>query len=145
MQKELRHRLPDDVATAEDDAVLTSCLDLIATQELNDPLWGSRDEAGKANAHTPNIDRVEAIDILLWADRFDDALLVDVLGEGELDDEAVNFGIAIEALNLAEELLFGDILFEADKRGAEAHLGTSLNLGGYISFAAAIVTDKDGY
>lgn len=145
MQKELRHRLPDDVTTTEDDAVLASRLNLIAAQELNDSLWGSRDEAGKSDAHTPNIDWVEAIDILLWADRFDDALLIDVLGEGKLDDESVNFGIAVEAVDFAEELLFGDILFEADKRRAEAYLGTSLNLGSYISFAAAIVTDKDGY
>ena len=115
VQKELRHRLPDDVATAEDDAVLTSCLDLIAAQELDYSLWGSRDEARKADAHTPNIDRVEAIDILFWADRFDDALLIDVLGEGKLDDEAVNFGIAVETVDFAEELLFGDILFEADE------------------------------
>ena len=125
--------------------MLTSCLDLIAAQELDYSLWGSRDEAGKSDAHTPNIDWVEAIDILLWADCFDDTLLIDVLGEGKLDDESVNFGIAVEAVDFAEELLFGDILFEADKRRAEAHLGTSLNLGSYISFAAAIVTDKDGY
>ena len=58
---------------------------------------------------------MEAIDILFWADRFDDALLINVLGERKLDDEAVNFGIAVETVDFAEELLFGDILFEADE------------------------------
>ena len=41
MQEELRHGLADDVATAEDDAVLTTCLDVVAAKELNDPLRGS--------------------------------------------------------------------------------------------------------
>ena len=41
VQEELRHGLADDVATAEDDAVLTTCLDVVAAKELNDPLRGS--------------------------------------------------------------------------------------------------------
>ena len=41
VQEELCHGLADDVATAEDDAVLTTCLDVIAAKELNDPLRGS--------------------------------------------------------------------------------------------------------
>lgn len=41
VQEELRHGLTDDVATAEDDAVLTTCLDIVAAKELDDPLWSS--------------------------------------------------------------------------------------------------------
>ena len=41
VQEELRHGLADDVATAEDDAVLTARLDVVAAKELNDPLRGS--------------------------------------------------------------------------------------------------------
>ena len=41
MQEELCHGLTDDVATAKDDAVLTTRLDVVAAKELNDPLRGS--------------------------------------------------------------------------------------------------------
>ena len=41
VQEELRHGLADDVATAEDDAVLTTRLDVVAAKELDDPLRGS--------------------------------------------------------------------------------------------------------
>ena len=41
VQEELCHGLTDDVATAKDDAVLTTRLDVVAAKELNDPLRGS--------------------------------------------------------------------------------------------------------
>ena len=52
---------------------------------------------------------------LLGLTASDDALLVDVLRQGELDDEAMHFGVVIQALDLAEQTLFGDVVLEADQ------------------------------
>ena len=88
---------------------------------------------------------MEAVDVLAGVDSFDDALLVDVLRQGELDDEAMHLGVVIQALDLAEQTLFGDVILEADQGGAEAHLGAGLDLSGYIGLAAAVMADEDSY
>ena len=58
---------------------------------------------------------MEAVDVLAGVDSFDDALLVDVLRQGELDDEAMHLGIVIQTLDLAEQTLFCDVILEADQ------------------------------
>ena len=58
---------------------------------------------------------MEAVDVLAGVDRFDDALLVDVLWQGELDDEAMHLGVVIQALDLAEQTLFGDVVLKTDE------------------------------
>ena len=58
---------------------------------------------------------MEAVDVLAGVDSFDDALLVDVLWQGELDDEAMHLGVFIQTLDLAEQTLFGDVILEADE------------------------------
>jgi len=58
---------------------------------------------------------VEAVDVLAGVDRFYDTLLVDVLRQGELDDEAMHLGVVIQALDLAEQTLFCDVILEADE------------------------------
>ena len=52
---------------------------------------------------------------LLGLTGFDDALLVDVLRQGELDDETMYLGVVIQTLDLAEQTLFGDVILEADQ------------------------------
>ena len=58
---------------------------------------------------------MEAVDVLAGVDSFDDALLVDVLRQGKLDDEAMHLGVVIQALDLAEQTLFGDVILEAEQ------------------------------
>ena len=58
---------------------------------------------------------MEAVDVLAGVNRFDDALLVDVLRQGELYDEAMHLGVVIQTLDLAEQTLFGDVVLEADQ------------------------------
>ena len=58
---------------------------------------------------------MEAVNVLAGVDSFDDALLVDVLRQGKLDDEAMHLGVVIQALDLAEQTLFGDVVLEADQ------------------------------
>ena len=38
-----------------------------------------------------------------------------MLRQGELDDEAMHLGIVIQALDLAEQTLFCDVILEADQ------------------------------
>ena len=123
--------------------MLAPGVDLVASEELDDPLGCGRDEAGETDAHTPYIDGVEAVDVLGWVYGLDDLLLVDMLRQRELYDEAMHVWILVEPLDLSEQLLLGDVVLEAYETGAEAYLSAGLDLGGYVGLAAAVMADED--
>jgi hypothetical protein len=141
----LSHRFTHDIAAPEYNAVLPSGLYIVPLEELNDSLRGGRDEAGETNAHLPYIDGVETVYVLTWIDSLNYLLFVDVLGQGELDDEACDGWIFIKVMNLGEQSLLSDIVLESDEGGAEAHLLTGLNLRGYICLTSSIMPDEYRY
>ena len=96
------------------------------------------DESILAQHHATDIDGCEAIDVLVGRDGVDDLLLVDVLGEGELDDEAVNLLVVVEEMDGLEELLLGGGLRHAVDRRGEAHLVGGLLLVGDVRLAGAV-------
>ena len=55
---------------------------------------------------------MEAVDVLAGVDCFDDALLVDVLRQGELDDETMYSGSLFRRSISLEQTLFGDVILE---------------------------------
>ncbi len=87
---------------------------------------------------------MESVDVFGGVDGFDDFLLADVAGEGELDDESVDVGVGVEGGDLVEECLLGDVVFEADERGFESALLAGFYFVGYVGFGAAVVSDEDG-
>ena len=62
------------------------------------------DEGFLARREAADIDRMEAVDVLLGANGFDDAALVDVVGERELDEDAMDRGIGIQGCDLGEQV-----------------------------------------
>src|SRR5690606_8351563 len=96
--------LPDDVRAAKDDGVLAGDLDLTALQELHDSCRRGRHEGRVADQHTTHIFGMESIYILRWIDGVDDLFLVDVIGEGELDEDAVHRVVGVQALDDGKQL-----------------------------------------
>ena len=87
---------------------------------------------------------MKAVDVLARIDGFDHAVLVDVRGEGELHDEAVDAFVGVEAFDFAEQFAFGDIgvKLKLDRGDAAASAGT--NLVAHIEFAPAVVSHQEG-
>ena len=55
---------------------------------------------------------MEAIHILAIVDSLDNLLLVDMLGQRQLHDEAIYISILIKLLNLSKKLCLGNIVLE---------------------------------
>lgn len=144
LQHELHHGFAHDVAAPYYDALPAGGGDAVAPEEGEDAQWGGTDEAGQADGEATNVDGVEAIDVLAMIDGLDDFLAVDVAGEGQLDDEAVDASIVVELVDFAEEFGFADGVFETDE-GAFKSAGFA---GEYfianVGFATAVVAHKDG-
>ena len=102
-------------------------------------------EAVEPECLAADIDGVESVYILVGAYGLDDSLLVDVRGEGKLDDEAVHVGVVVESGDEVEQLLLGDVGLAADDSGAESAGLAGLYLVGHICLAAPVVAYEDGY
>ena len=63
---------------------------------------------------------METIDILAVVDSLDNLLFVDMFGQGQLYDEAIDIAIAIQVVDTGQQLVFCHVILEADERRFEA-------------------------
>ena len=87
---------------------------------------------------------MEAVHVLAIVDGFDDFLLADVLREGQLDDESIYRRVAVEPVNLLQELCLGDVVLEAEQRALEAAGFAGEHFVANVGLASAVVSDEDG-
>ena len=127
------------VGAADDHAVFAGGLDVVALEEGADSHGGGGDEALFAEDHASDVDRCEAVHVLVGRDGVNDLLLVDVLGQRELDDEAVDVWVVVEEVDGFEELLFGGLLAHAVYARGEAYLVAGLFFVGHVCHAGAVL------
>ena len=97
--EEVGHGGAHDVAAANHHAVLALGLDVVAFEQGADAHGGGGEVGFFAQHHASDVHGGESVNILIGVDGVDDALFVDVLGEWELDDEAVDFGVVVEEVD----------------------------------------------
>ena len=128
LHHELSHRLTNDVGTSKDDALLTTGLDVIALQQGNDAQRRCRNEARQTNRHTAHVDGMETVDILTIVDGLDNLLLVDVLGQGELNDKAIDIVVVVQFVDTSQQLGLCDVVLKTNQCALEATSLASQNL-----------------
>lgn len=110
----------DDLAAADDHHVGPVDGDLVVEKEGVDRLGGAGEGSPLFTAQeAAQVERVEAVDIFFRVDLVDDAEGVDRSGEGELDQDAVDFGGSVELFDGVEELFFSDACGEGDEVGGD--------------------------
>ena len=137
------HRFTHDVATTQDDTFLAFCVDVVALQQFEDAVWRGRHVAGQANGETSHIDGVETVHVLTVVNSFDYFLFGDVLGQGELHDEAVHVGIVVQFTYLGQQFFFGHVGFVANETRFETAYFAGFYFSSYICFATTIVSHQD--
>ena len=125
--EQVGHGCSDDIRAAEDDTVLASGLNTIAFEQCADAHGGGGEETLLAEDHAADVDGGKAVDILVGRDGVDNLLLVDMLGQGQLHDEAVDVGVVVEERYRLQQLCLGGLLAHAVDTGGEAHL-----VGGFL-------------
>ena len=135
--------LADDVAAADDDDLGAVELDAAADQELEDAVGRAGQIGLLPDDHAADIDGMEAIDILGRIDGQQDFVFVDMLGQRELHEDAVDAGVFVEAVDQGQQFGLGCGGREAIVRGVHADLLAGLFLGGDIGGAGRIASDQD--
>ena len=115
LHHELCHGFSHNVGAAQDDAFASGCLNVVTAEQFEDALGRGGYEAGQADGHASHVDGVEAVDILAIVNGLDDFLFGDVAGQGELHDEAVDIGIAVELVDAGQEFFLGHVVFITDE------------------------------
>ena len=106
-------------------------------------LWRTRQDTRFAKPQICNIEWVEAIDVLLQSDCVDNLLLVDMLWQRELHQDAIDRIIGIQSGNFGEQFGLAHTLGHRDKLAIEAALGTRLDFATNIGLRCGIFAHKN--
>ena len=105
MQQQHAHGLADDVASADDHALLALHRDLIAVEHLHHACRCTGQKIVFAEHDLADVHGVERVHVLLRIDRRDDRLVVKVLGKRKLYQNAVDVGLVVQRFHQREQLL----------------------------------------
>ena len=159
VHEEHRDGKSDEVGPADDDGVLALELYAAPVQQLDAPLRSAGDvegdggeigpvdlgaaDVGGGGAQAGGVERMETVDVLLGVDAGEDGVLVDVLGQGELDQYAVDGGIGVEVGNLARQRLHGNVRGVVESEGRDAAFLARLLLHSNVGLRIAPCADQD--
>lgn len=88
-------------------------------EDRHDPLRRAGGKDRISGEEPPEVAGVKSIHILLGRDRIDDATGLHLRRQGELDQDAVDVGIVVEAADRLEHLFRGGVLRELDCDGPD--------------------------
>ena len=115
------------MAAAYYHAMLAGCFNVVSFEQLYNTVRRSAYITGQVQYHTAYIYRVKTVHILCGRDGFQDLVLVDVTGQGQLYNKPIDIRIVIEIVNGLQQLFFGYIIRVTDERGFDAHIFAGLH------------------
>jgi hypothetical protein len=143
LQEQVRKRLPHDVALAHHDRVGAPWIDALGVQNRHHPGRRARHETRAAGHEQADVERMESVGVLVGRDRALHRPGRDVLGQGQLDENAVHGGIGIEGRDPAEQFRLGHHVRQFQVHRAHADVGARHHLVADIDFRCRVVTDDD--
>src|SRR5699024_10942020 len=105
-QQQIGQWFADDVGATDNDDMLTIEVETGRLQQHDAAqrrTWHQRVAAGPG---ADNVEYVKAVDVLVCGDGGQHSLVGDVRGQGQLHENAVNFGVAVQRRNECQQLLF---------------------------------------
>ena len=143
VEKQHRHGLANDVRATEDDGVFAGDGEVAAMHHFHHARGGAGLKAGLARDEAADVDGVEAVDVFGGGDGFEEALGIDVFGERELDEDAVDLVAAVEGVDHGEEFVGGDGLGGGDHLRVDSELAAGLDFAADVDLAGSDVADED--
>ena len=159
MHEEHGHGKADEVGPADNDGILTLEFDTAAVQQLDAALGGASDvegnrgeigpldlgtaDVGAGAAQRGGVERVKTIDVLLGVDAHEDFVLIDMLGQRELDQDAMNGRVGIQFGNLVRKRLHRHIRGIVKSKGRDATFLACLLLHSNVRLRIATLADQN--
>ena len=141
----MEHRLADDVAAADDDGALTVNRDAGELEHAQAAERRAGHESRLSRHEAANVDGMETVDVLLWADALEDLRLMccNLLGQRQLHEDAVDLGISVERIDLGDELVLRRRLGHLNDFRVDAERLARLVLVAHVDLRSGIRADDD--
>ena len=117
-------------------------LDLVLVEHPHDPERRARDERRPAEVEPAGVDRVDAVDVLRGVDRLDHAVLVDVVGQRQLDEDAVDVVVGVQLGDAREQLVLRRVGGQPEVARVDAGLRRGLLLQVDVDVRGGVVADE---
>ncbi len=89
----------DDVGASGDNDAFALGHDVVAFEQFDDAFGGAGDEGIESERQAADADGVKTVDVLVGVDAFDNRHFVESLGQGRLDEDAVDLVVGVEAVD----------------------------------------------
>ena len=145
VQEHQRHRLADDVAAADHHGVAAGHRDVRAAQHLHHPGRRARAQRGAVLDQPPDVDRAEAVDVLVRIDGLEHGHLgvrAERRRQRRLHQDAVVRGAGVQAPHLAEDVLERGGRRQADQVDRQAGLAAGADLVANVDLGRRIRADQ---
>src|SRR5581483_11003040 len=142
--EQLRDRLPDDRAAADDDGPRAVELDPVLGEQRHHAARRCRDEPRPREEQLTGVQRVESVHVLQRVDGADHALLVDAARQRQLHEQRVDRLVGVQLRDLVEQVVLRDRVRQPQVgRTKTGRLGR-LVLAADVDVRRRVVADENG-
>ena len=99
LEHQLGNRLADNIAAPDHDTVCTDQWNLVSLKHFDNTRGCAGNQTIAAEPQQADVDWMEAVNIFFRADGLDHAKFVDMLGQGQLAEDAMHRGVVIELID----------------------------------------------
>ena len=117
-------------------------LDLRVEQQFTDPQRRARHEPRRTDREEADVERVKAVDVLQGIDPLDDGRLVDLLGQRQLHQDAVDRRIVVQSVDRGEQFGLGSRREAAERVPFIPAALQAASLVADVDLAGRIVADQ---
>ncbi|MCY1177227.1 hypothetical protein D9M73_175270 [compost metagenome] len=137
------HGSTNDVRGADDHGVHAVQVLAGAFEQGDDAFWRARAQQRDALGQAADVIRVETVHVLVRADALQQFGGIQVLGQGQLQQDAVDVGIIIEAVDQARQFFLGGGAGQVEGLGKKADFFTVFALVRDIDLGGGVGADQD--
>ena len=136
------HRATDDIGGADDYSVHAVQVLTGALQQGHDAFWRAGAQKRNALGQAADVVGVETVDVFIWADAFEQQRGIQMLRKWQLQENAVDGRIVVEAVDQVGQGLLRSLAGQVESLGNEADLFAVLALVRNIDLGSRVGTDQ---
>ena len=144
LDEERRERLADDVAAPDDDHVLPGGVVAGAHEHLLHARRRRGQESRAALQEASAVDGVHPVNVLVRVYGEDDLTLLDVGGQRQLDEDAVESGVGVELPHERDQLFLRGLLRQLERLAEHLRLVAGAALVAHVDGGGGVAADEHG-
>ena len=136
------HRLADYVTATDNHALLAGWIYLVKFKQLHNARRRTREKIVLSKHYFADVFGVEGVNVLVGIDTVDNLVFANMLGQRELNENAVNVRVGVKLIDLFEERILTRIGGHLDLIRVYAYFEATLVLISHVYGGCGIISDQ---